>query len=213
MLNFDPQKYSYPSARNVVFSKKGMVCSSSPLASQIGLDIMKKCGNAMDAAVAVASAMTLLEPTGNGLGSDCFALIWTGGKLYGLDGSGVSPKSLNAYIVRQAGYSESIPFEGWLPVMVPGAPSAWSALRKRFGTMEMSDLMQPDINYARDGFQVPVTVAKQWQGEATRISAAYSNNPQLFGPWIDCFSKNGAPYKAGETFQSDDFANTLMELS
>jgi gamma-glutamyltranspeptidase/glutathione hydrolase len=213
MLNLDPHKYSYTSHRNVVFAKKGMVCTSAPMASQIGLDILKNGGNAMDAAVAVAAAMPLLEPTGNGLGSDCFALIWTKGKLYGLDGSGISPKTLSAEIVKNSGHTDAVPISGWLPVMVPGAPSAWEELRKRFGTMKMTELMQPAIQYAREGYSVPVTVAKQWKDEAVRISALYEKNPKLFGPWIKSFSKNGTAYKAGETFKSEDFANTLEEMA
>ena len=77
MLQFDPQKYSYASHRNIVYAKKGMACSTSPIASQVGLDIMKAGGNAMDAAVAMATTLPLVEPTGNGLGSDCFALVWS----------------------------------------------------------------------------------------------------------------------------------------
>ena len=87
MLQFDPQKYSYASHRNIVYAKKGMACSTSPIASQVGLDIMKAGGNAMDAAIAMATTLPLVEPTGNGLGSDCFALVWSAkdSKLYGLD--------------------------------------------------------------------------------------------------------------------------------
>ena len=98
MPDFSPLKYAYPSHRNVVYARHAMACTSVPLGAQIGLDVMKTGGNAMDAAVALAAAMPLLEPTGNGLGSDCFALIWVKKekKLYGLNASGVAPMALSA---------------------------------------------------------------------------------------------------------------------
>ena len=102
MLNFDPERYSYPSRRNVVYGRHGMACTSVPLGAQIGVDVMKAGGNAVDAAVAMAAAMPLLEPTSNGLGSDCFALVWIekDKKLYGLNASGVAPMALSAQMVR-----------------------------------------------------------------------------------------------------------------
>ena len=126
MPQFDSLTYRYTSRRNVVYAQNAMACTSVPLGAQIGLDIMKAGGNAMDAAVAMAAAMPLLEPTGNGLGSDCFALVWIEKeqKLYGLNASGVAPMALNAQTVRSLGY-DAMPKEGWLPTMVPGAPALW----------------------------------------------------------------------------------------
>ena len=108
MLNFDPTRYAYPSRRNVVYAPRAMACPSVPVGAQIGIDVMKSGGNAMDAAVAMAAAMPLLEPTGNGLGSDCFALIWVEKekKLYGLNASGRAPAALSADIFREKGLSE-----------------------------------------------------------------------------------------------------------
>ena len=122
MVQFDPLKYSFASHRNVVYARKGMACSTSPIASQVGLEILKSGGNAMDAAIAMATTLPLVEPTGNGLGSDCFALVWStkDQKLFGLDGSGVAPMALSAEKVKEAGYT-SVPVNGWLPTMVPGA--------------------------------------------------------------------------------------------
>lgn len=112
-MNFDPMKYAYASRRNVVYAKKGMACSTSPIASQVGLDVMKSGGNAIDAAIAMATTMPLVEPTGNGLGSDCFALVWVEKekKLYGLDGSGVAPMALSAGKVKEKGHT-SMPKDG-----------------------------------------------------------------------------------------------------
>ena len=141
MLNFDYNRYSYSSRRNVVFARKGMACSCVPLASQVGIDTMKRGGNAMDAAIAMAVTLPLVEPTCNGLGSDCFALMWSAkdGKLYGLNGSGLAPKALSAQKVLNMGYTQ-MPVNGWLPTMVPGAPAAWAELRRRFGSMSMAEL-------------------------------------------------------------------------
>ena len=151
MPQFDPLKYSFASHRNIVYAKKGMACSTSPIASQVGLDILKSGGNAMDAAVAMATTLPLVEPTGNGLGSDCFALVWSekDQKLFGLDGSGVAPMALSAEKVKEAGYT-AVPMNGWLPTMVPGAPSAWAKLRQRFGTKPMTELINRMMNHELD---------------------------------------------------------------
>lgn len=214
MVQFDPLKYSFASHRNVVYARKGMACSTSPIASQVGLEILKAGGNAMDAAVAMATTLPLVEPTGNGLGSDCFALVWSAkdGKLFGLDGSGVAPMALSAEKVKEAGYT-AVPVNGWLPTMVPGAPSAWALLRRRFGTKTMAELMAPAIRYAREGFCIPVNVYKQWKAETARFTAAAEKEPEVFGPWVQYFTKNGKTYEAGDTFYNPDFAATLESLA
>lgn len=213
-MKFDFEKYAYPSHRNVVFAKKGMCASVSPVASQVGLEILKAGGNAVDAAVAMAAVLPLTEPTSNGLGSDCFALIWSAKdhRLYGLNASGCAPKALNAEIVRKAGYTE-MPTEGWFPVMVPGAPAGWAAARRRFGTRSMAELMAPAIEYARSGFCIPVNVYKLWKGELERFRPFAEQDPALFGPWMQLFSKNGQMYAPGETFVNRDYAETLEELA
>ena len=213
-MNFDPMKYAYASRRNVVYAKKGMACSTSPIASQVGLDVMKAGGNAMDAAIAMAATLPLVEPTGNGLGSDCFALVWVEKekKLYGLDGSGVAPMALSAGKVKEKGHT-SMPKDGWIPTMVPGAPSAWAQLRRRFGTKSMAELMAPAIGYAREGFCVPVNAAKLWKEGAERFAAAAGKEPEVFAPWFDYFTKDGKPYAAGEVFASPAYAATLESLA
>lgn len=214
MLNFDCGKYAYASRRNVVFARKGIACSCVPLASQVGIDTMKHGGNAMDAAVAMAVTLPLVEPTCNGLGSDCFALIWSAKekKLYGLNGSGVAPMALSARLVRNMGY-EQMPINGWLPTMVPGAPAAWAALRRRFGRLPMADLMAPAIRYAREGFPVPLNVHRLWVGEVARFRAAAGTDPAVFAPWLDYFTKDGEAYGPGELFRLPDYADTLECLA
>ena len=212
MIPFDPCDHRYPSQRNTVFANRGMVCSSIPQASGIGLDILKKGGNAVDAAVAVAAALPLLEPTSNGLGSDAFALVWTKGRLHALNASGFAPQNLTAAKVRQMGYT-AMPSEGWLPVMVPGAPAAWAELAGRFGTMPLGELFAPAVDYARHGFAVSVNPARIWEREARRFGQAYQKDPALFGPWMDTFTKEGEPYRAGDIFSCPQMADTLESLA
>ena len=214
MLDFDCGRYAYASRRNVVFARKGMACSCVPLASQVGIDTMKQGGNAMDAAIAMAVTLPLVEPTCNGLGSDCFALIWSAKdkKLFGLNGSGLAPMALSAQRVRAMGY-EQMPVNGWLPTMVPGAPAAWAALRRRFGRLSMAELMAPAIQYAREGFPVPLNVHRLWVGEAERFKAAAEKEPAVFAPWLAYFTKDGEAYGPGELFRLPDYADTLESLA
>lgn len=215
MPQFDPQKYAYPSRRNVVYARRAMACTSVPLGAQIGLDVMKAGGNAVDAAVAMAAAMPLLEPTGNGLGSDCFALVWVEKekKLYGLNASGVAPMALSAEKVRSLGYTR-MPKEGWLPTMVPGAPAGWAELNRRFGTKPLTELFAPAASYAREGCPVPVNVEPQWEEDAKRIAAAMERDPAPHACWWKSFMKaDGSPYRAGDLFRWEEYADTLEELA
>lgn len=120
-MRFDATRYRYPSCRTVVFGSRGMVATGQPLAAQAGLDILKKGGNAVDAAVATAACLTVVEPTANGIGGDCFALVWAEGRLHGLNSSGPAPALADAESLRGAGHKE-VPKYGWSAVTVPGAP-------------------------------------------------------------------------------------------
>ena len=215
MMHFDPQKYAYPSHRNVVFARHAMACTTVPQGAQIGLDVMKAGGNAMDAAVAMAAAMPILEPTGNGLGSDCFALVWVEQekKLYGLNASGVCPKNLSAQVFWDQGLT-AVPKTGWLPTMVPGAPAGWAELNRRFGTKPLSELFAPAISYARYGVPVPVTVSQQWEKDAKRMAQAREENPAPHNYWWKSFMKeDGTPYRAGDLFCWEEYAQTMEELA
>ena len=215
MISFDPQNYTYPSHRNVVYASRAMACTSQPLGAQIGLDVIKAGGNAVDAAVAMAAAMPLLEPTGNGLGSDCFALVWIEKekKLYGLNASGVSPQALTLETVKNLGFSE-MPKAGWLPTMVPGAPAGWAELNRRFGTKPLTELFAPAISYAREGCPVSVNLTPQWARDSKRIAAAMEEEPKLHAYWWKSFMKaDGTPYKAGDLFRWEEYAQTMEELA
>ena len=215
MVLFDPHRYAYPSRRSVVYARRAMACTSVPLGAQVGLDVMKAGGNAVDAAVAMAAAMPLLEPTGNGIGGDCFALVWVERekKLYGLNASGVSPAALSAALVRERGFGE-MPKEGWLPTMVPGAPGGWAELNRRFGTRPLEELFAPAASYAREGVAVPVNVAVQWALDGPRIGRAMERDPAPHRPWWERMMKaDGTPYRAGEIFRWPEYADTLEELA
>lgn len=215
MLNYDVQRYRYPSHRNVVYGRHAMACTSVPQGAQIGLDMMKAGGNAMDAAVAMAAAMPMIEPTGNALGSDCFALIWVEKekKLYGLNASGVAPLALSAEEVKRQGY-DAVPAQGWLSTMVPGAPGGWAAIQKRFCTKPLEELFAPAIACARDGVPVPVNVARQWASEQKRLKQAVETNPAAHGYfWKSFMKEDGQPYRAGELFRWEEYARTLEELA
>ena len=215
MTHFDPLKYHYPSHRNVVYARKAMACTSIPQGAQIGLEIMKAGGNAVDAAVAMAAAMPLLEPTGNGLGSDCFALVWIekDQRLYGLNASGFSPMDLSADVLKKRGLAE-MPRAGWLPTMVPGAPGGWAELNRRFGTKPLTELFAPAVDFARNGCPVAVNVHPQWEKDSRRIAKAMEADPAPHAYWWKSFMKeDGSPYKAGDIFRWEEYARTLEELA
>ena len=212
-FTFDAQEYKYASRRRVVHAKRGMVCTSQPLASQAGLTILQQGGNAIDAAIATAICQTIVEPTNNGLGSDCFALVWTGGKLHGLNGSGYAPQRLTPEAVAASGATEKMPLRGWEAVTVPGAPSAWAELHKRFGRLSFAKLFEPAIYYAEQGYPVSPIVARFWQ-EGIDALTPYKNNPAI-APWFATFDVhgNGVAPQTGEMVTLPDHAKTLRILA
>ena len=212
-FTFDAQEYKYASRRRVVHAKRGMVCTSQPLASQAGMTILQQGGNAIDAAIATAICQTIVEPTNNGLGSDCFALVWTGGKLHGLNGSGYAPQRLTPEAVAASGATEKMPLRGWEAVTVPGAPSAWAELHKRFGRLPFAKLFEPAIYYAEQGYPVSPIVARFWQ-EGIDALTPYKNNPAI-APWFATFDVhgNGVAPQTGEMVTLPDHAKTLRILA
>lgn len=212
-FTFDAQEYKYASRRRVVHAKRGMVCTSQPLASQAGLTILQQGGNAIDAAIATAICQTIVEPTNNGLGSDCFALVWTGGKLHGLNGSGYAPQRLTPEAVATSGATEKMPLRGWEAVTVPGAPSAWAELHKRFGRLPFAKLFEPAIYYAEQGYPVSPIVARFWQ-EGIDALTPHKNNPAI-APWFATFDVhgNGVAPQTGELVTLPDHAKTLRILA
>ncbi|WLH77599.1 gamma-glutamyltransferase family protein [Pseudomonas sp. FP2335] len=209
MLNFSAHEYPYPSQRQSVFARRGMVAASQPLAAQAGIEIMQQGGNAIDAAIATAAALTVVEPTGCGLGGDAFALVWCKGRLHGLNGNGHAPAALSVEAVKAAGH-EQMPLYGWTPVTVPGCPSAWAELSQRFGKLAFAALLQPAIRLARDGFPLSPVVAQQWQSALDEFSP---HRDAVLDAWFDTFLIDGRAPRAGEIFRNPAQARTLEELA
>jgi len=193
-------------SRSEVIGTNGMVATSHPLATQIGLDVLKSGGNAVDAAIAANAALGLMEPTGNGIGGDLFAIVWDAKtkKLYGLNASGPAPKSLSIEYFKENNL-EKIPAYGPLPVSLPGAVDGWVKLHERFGNKKFSTLFEPTIAYAIDGFPVSELIAYYLDGSAKRF-ADYPN-------FKDVWMKNGSTPKKGEIFKNPELAKTLGEIS
>ena len=191
----------YPSQRQPVLAAN-VVATSQPLAAQAGLNVLHDGGNAMDAAVATAAMMAVTEPCNNGLGADTFALVWSGGKLHGLNGSGRAPLAMSAE--RLAGRKQ-VPLLGWEPVTVPGAVSAWVALSKKFGKLPFTRLLEPAIHYAAEGFPVAPLTAGMWAGAVKRF-VDYPDFCKTFLP-------NGRSPAPGEKFVNPDQARSLRLIA
>ena len=188
--------------RSEVIAAHGMVCSSQPLATQVGLDILKQGGNAIDAAIAVDAMLGLVEPTGSGIGGDLFAIVWDAKtrKLYGLNASGRSPYSLTADYFKHNGLDKIPPF-GPLPVTVPGCVDGWFELHGKFGVLPMKDILDPVISYAREGFPVSELIAYYLQTSASLYSR-YEGFRETYMPL-------GRMPEKGEIFKNPRLANTL----
>ena len=192
--------------RSEVIAQHGMACTSQPLATQVALDILKAGGNAIDAAIAANALLGLVEPTGNGVGGDLFAIVWDAEtkQLYGLNASGRSPRSLTIDYFKEKGY-DKIPAYGPLPVSVPGCVDGWFELHKRFGTMNMDQILKPAITYAREGFPLTELIAYYWAGNARSLSK-YPNISDVYMPG------GKAPGK-GEIFKNPYLASTLEAIA
>ncbi|NLT95663.1 MAG: gamma-glutamyltransferase family protein [Clostridia bacterium] len=206
-MNFDPLEYPYQSRRTAVFAKNGMVATSQPLAAQAGLEILKKGGNAVDAAIATAACLTVVEPTSNGIGGDAFALIWANGKLHGLNSSGPAPQGISIEIIKSLGYKE-MPHRGWIPVTVPGIPAAWAALWERFGRLPFPELFAPAIKYAQEGYPLSPILAKYWKKAVQNLKDVFRG--EEFAPWWETFTVNGKAPEAGEIWRSPQHGRTLQ---
>ena len=192
--------------RSEVIARNGMAATSQPLATQVALDILKKGGNAIDAAIAANAVLGVVEPTGAGIGGDLFAIIWSAdkGKLYGLNGSGRSPRSLKFEYFKDNGY-EFIPSYGPLPVSVPGCVDAWYEIHDMFGRLPMKDILQPAINYAREGFPVTEVIAYYLE-KGTSTLKEYPNIKEVYMP-------GGKAPSKGEIFKNPLLANTLEKIA
>ncbi|MEE8367342.1 MAG: gamma-glutamyltransferase [Thermoanaerobaculia bacterium] len=192
--------------RSEVIAPTAMAATSQPLATQVALDIMRRGGNAVDAAIAANAVLGLMEPTGNGIGGDLFAIVWDRktSRLYGLNASGRSPYSLSLDHLKSQGF-DHIPPYGPLPVTVPGTVDGWFELHGRFGSMPMADILSPAIRYAREGFPLTELIAYYWNRSVPRL--------QEFPGFAETFMPNGRAPRKGEIFRNPHLANTLEKLA
>jgi len=196
----------YTSTRLPIFARN-MVSTSHPLAAQAGLRMMQKGGNAVDAAIAAAAAMTITEPVSNGLGSDAFCILWDGQKLHGLNASGPAPQAWtpNYFHNKYGQDAANPPKRGWDSVTVPGAVGAWAAMSERFGKLPFADLMEPAIEIAERGYLMPVVVQQKWAA-ATPLLQSLPGFAESFLPW-------GRAPNVGELFQFKAAARGLRAIA
>lgn len=208
-MKFNPMDMPYASKRIPLSGRNGVVATSSALAADAGLEILKKGGNAVDAAIATAACLTVVEPTANGIGSDNFTLVWMKEKLYGLNSNGPSPQGISLEDVRKRG--DSMPVHGWTPVTVPGAPKGWAELSRRFGNLSLTECLQPAIRHAENGFPVAANVAHAWR-------SAYEKYKEIFGDkaeheeWFNTFTFDGRPPEAFQIITLPHHGETLRKI-
>ena len=200
-------------SRSPVYAEHGMAATAHPLATQIALDVLKSGGNAVDAAIAANAALGLMEPTGNGIGGDLFAIILdpATGKLHGVNGSGRSPKgqTLDQLKAKLKG-ADALPPYGALPITIPGTVDAWFTMHERFGSKPMSELLAPTVRYAREGHPVAPVIA-MYLTRALRAYEARSNEFDFTNARATWFEGGDAP-EAGEIFRNPDIADTLETI-
>ncbi|WP_290654614.1 gamma-glutamyltransferase [Idiomarina sp.] len=192
--------------RSEAMAPNAMAATSQPLATQVALDIMQQGGNAIDAAIAANAVLGLVEPTGNGIGGDLFAIVWDAEskRLFGLNASGRSPKSLTREYFVENGY-DSIPARGVLPISVPGTVDGWFELHERFGQLDMKEVLAPAIEYARKGFPVTEVIAYYFERNGEVL--------QDYPGFADVFMKDGDMPQKGERFTNPDLANTYQTIA
>jgi gamma-glutamyltranspeptidase/glutathione hydrolase len=192
--------------RSDVIAPHAMAATSHPLATQVALDIMRRGGNAIDAAIAANAALGLMEPTGNGIGGDLFAIVWDARtkSLHGLNASGRSPRSLTLEWLVEQGHT-SIPKYGPLPVSVPGTVDGWFELHGRFGKLPMQDILQPTIEYARNGHPVHQYIQYGWRRNVERLSG--------YPGFVEQMTIEGRAPEVGEMWRNPNLANTLERIA
>ena len=229
-MNFNVLSNRYKSERNVMYAKSGAVATSNPQAAQAGLDILRKGGNAVDAAVATAAALAVTEPTSNGIGGDAYSLVWIESekKLYGLNSSGFAPELMTKEAYKGL---EKMPRHGFGAVTVPGIPAAWAELNRKFGKLSLYECLKPAIDYSREGYIVYPNVAKLWEESFEDYSndlkeleklpkdrvkkdvEAELVDKELLKEWFDTFTIDGKAPQAGDVFKCEAQAKTLEEIA
>ncbi|HZY18515.1 MAG TPA: gamma-glutamyltransferase family protein [Ramlibacter sp.] len=203
MTTSPPGFWDFPyTSQRMPLLARNVVSTSQPLASAAGALMLARGGNAVDAALATAITLTVVEPCMNGIGGDAFAILWDGERLHGLNASGRAPRRWTADHFARYG---AMPLRGWDSVTVPGAVSAWRALSDRFGTVPFAELFEPALRHAREGFLVSPTVRRQWQAQVPELLAQPG--------FRDAFAPTGAAPATGELFVCPGQATTLERIA
>lgn len=202
-------------SRSPVIAQHGMAATAHPLATQIALDILKGGGNAVDAAIAANAALGLMEPTGNGIGGDLFAIIHDPktGKLYGVNGSGRSPAGQTLQDLKdKLGGADSLPALGVLPITIPGTVDAWFTMHERFGSTPMSAILAPTVQYAREGHPIAPVIGMYLERNLNGFMRRRSSMEFEFDNALKTYFKGGRAPAAGEIFKNPDLGNTLETI-
>ncbi|MBT9152334.1 MAG: putative gamma-glutamyltransferase YwrD [Firmicutes bacterium] len=209
-MKFDPLYYPHAAQRMATYASRGMVAASQPLAAEAGQSILRLGGNAVDAAIATAACLTVVEPTANGIGSDAFALIWHQGRLHGLNASGPAPQSISVAALKALGHTE-MPKFGWLPVTVPGAPAGWAEMSARLGKLPLTTVLAPAIELAAGGFPLSPTLGRSWKGALLTDRGQFKGAE--YEPYFALFAPHGRPPEIGEIWRSPEHAATLASIA
>ncbi len=209
-MKYNPLTYDYASRRTMVYGNRGMVATGNPLATLAGMEILKAGGNAVDAALAMATTLTVVEPVSNGIGGDAFAIVHDGEKIHGLNASGPSPRLISLEALKARGFT-SIPDYGWEPVNVPGAVGGWMALWEKFGSLPLEKIMGSAIDYTENGYILQPNVGRNWELEVKAREKYFED--ERFSEFKKVFTKDGQPYRAGEMWQSKEMAQTLRDIA
>ena len=201
-MNINYYDNPFSSKRMNIIARNGVVCTGNNLATQAGLRMLQAGGNAVDAAIATAACLTVVEPCSNGLGSDGFAIVWMKDKMYGMNSSGHSPYAISADQI------DEIPKRGWIPVTVPGAVKGWKALSERFGSLPFKKLLEPAIDYARNGYPVSAEIARMWKKALNAIP-----NSEEFKGWYETFTFDGKTPEPGQMICMPKLADALEKIA
>ncbi|MEM7781287.1 MAG: gamma-glutamyltransferase [Pseudomonadota bacterium] len=202
-------------SRSPVYAQNGIAATAHPLATQIALEVLRDGGSAVDAAIAANAALGLMEPTGNGIGGDIFAIIYDPetDQLYGLNGSGRSPSGQTLEdVLEELDGATSLPPVGHLPVTIPGTVDGWFAMHERFGKLSMSEILAPTVTYAREGHPVAPVIAMYFQRSLSAYTRRLETTPFEFDNARATFFANGRAPEAGDLFKNPDLANTLETI-
>lgn len=208
-MKFNSFDNTIATTRFSLVARQGVVATSNALASQAGLDMLKKGGNAVDAAIATAACLTVVEPTANGIGGDNFALVWMNNELHGMNSNGYSPAAIS--LEQISSHHDTMPIYGWTPVTVPGAPMGWASLNERFGKLSLLECLQPAIDYARHGFPVSINTSKMWKRATSKLKEEFKDDP-VFVEWKKTFLIDDRAPEPGEIMFLKNHADTLEAI-